>query len=138
MKINNERLAAVILPWAKDKYPERYQQTLAVASKPDTFQRYMVRLVELRWKEEPDTEWLLRVPLTVLEETDISLKARLFGREVVVCGKKVLDRTWSFGELYCLMIDPDKDSRRTTVEDLIHVKHTFDLRTEEVNATSNG
>ena len=83
----NEQLAKLILPWAKERHPEKYQQTLRVAAIHDTFRRYMLRLVEIRVEEEPG--WINEVSVLVLEETKLvqRLKDRQTGDVYEVKGK---------------------------------------------------
>lgn len=130
--MKNEAAAAVILPWVKENYPERYKQTLEVASNEDTFARFLARLVELRWEEEPDVKWLLQIPLSMLEQTKLELRARLYGAEIVLAGQRVKDRSWSFAELIGLLRAGNETERRAMFEQLRVMKQTLDLRVEEV------
>lgn len=78
---------ALILPWAKQEHAEKYAQTLAVARRGDVFDRYLLRLVELRCAE--DRAFLRTVPLWVLDNTAVTCRMRGAGRgEFVVGGKR--------------------------------------------------
>lgn len=70
----NDDLARLILPWAKEHHPDKYQQTLKVAAIPATFRRYMLRLVEIRCTDEP--EWIKTVNVLVLEETGLTKRLK--------------------------------------------------------------
>lgn len=72
--MTNDELAVLILPWAKANHEAKYTETLKVASRPDAFRKYMLRLVEIRCTEEPD--WRGMVPVSVLDETALVLKLR--------------------------------------------------------------
>lgn len=124
---SNEALAAVILQWLREKYPERYKQTLAVASNPAVFRRHLVRHLEIRWADEPSAEWLVNAPLSALEETSITLNARLYGAEVVLAGNKVTGRTWGFGELNILLRLETEAERRAEFRQLASMKEALDL-----------
>ncbi len=124
----DDPLAASILPWARETHRDKYDETLAVASKPKAFRKFLVRLVEIRWMESLGSDWIRQVPLSALEESKVQMKMKMFGNELIVSGHKVGDRSWSFAELAGLLADQDKDSRRATVIDLIRLKAEFDLR----------
>jgi hypothetical protein len=72
--LTNNQLAGLILAWAKDEHPDKYAQTLKVAAIHDTFRRYLLRLIEIRC--EADKAWMGTVPVSVLEETKLSLSLR--------------------------------------------------------------
>lgn len=94
-----DELSALILPWAKEKHPDKYAATLKVAVKQATFRRYVARLIEVRYEEEP--EWRERAPLRALEETSLRVRMRhpATGTEIEVCGRGVEGRTWGFAEM---------------------------------------
>lgn len=75
--VENAQIAALILPWAKEKHPEKYEQTLKVAMYPDTFRRYMTRLIEIRCQAEP--EFRKEVPISVLDETALVVEVKQKG-----------------------------------------------------------
>lgn len=85
--MTNEELSALILPWAKAERPDAYAKTLAVANRPDTFRRFLLRCVELRCEAEP--AWMRTVSVQVLDETALSarLRHRPTGKEVTVGGR---------------------------------------------------
>jgi hypothetical protein len=131
----NEMLAGLVLKWVKEKYPERYKQTLAVASIPATFRQYLVRLLEIRWEEDGDihAEWKREVPMWALEETKVRVKARLDdGTEIEIAGKKVEGRTWAFAEIGMVLSEPDRERRKEMVRGLAALKIAGDLRVVEV------
>ena len=118
--MNNVELAALILPWAKEKEPEKYDATIKVARVSSTFRRYMIRLVEIRCQAEPD--WRRRVPMSVLEETSLEMRfrQRTTGLEIVVKGLgRNEPREWGFKELAAC----DKLS----FAQLHHIKTTLDM-----------
>lgn len=114
-------MAALILPWAKEKHPEKYAQTLKVAPNRETFRRYMARLVEVRYEEE--AEWRMQAPLRLLEETGIKQKMRhpQTGTEIEVCGRRVEGRTWGFTEM-AEAIEAGFD-----FESVVRIKEAWDL-----------
>lgn len=90
-------VAEHILAWAKEHHPEKYAETLKVARRPKTFARFLSRLVEIRFAEDPDWD----PPLRVLEETSLRVRFRLpSGAEIEVAGRHAEgDRVWTFAEL---------------------------------------
>lgn len=113
-----EALSALILPWAKTEEPAKYAMTLEVSRVPETFRRYMMRLVELRW--ERDVAWRTQVPVAVLEDSAIegTLRRRSDGREFVFRGRRKQPRRWAWAEL---ALD------KAEFERLVVLKDTFDL-----------
>lgn len=100
--MTNEELAALILPWCKATHPDKYQQTLAVSANPSAFRRYMIRLVEIRWSSDTDVAWRDQVPVSVLEESGLTVKMqhRPTGEMIEVKGRLApKPRTWTFAEL---------------------------------------
>lgn len=97
----NETLAALILPWAKEKHPSKYSDTVKAVRKPDVFRRYMVRLVEIRVEEEP--EFRGQVPLSILDETKLTARFKRGDYEFEVRGagsvKSQGPRVWCWTEL---------------------------------------
>lgn len=66
---SSDEIFALVAAWAKAKHPEKYDATLKVARNPETFRKYLVRLVEIRCEE--DLAFIRDVPLSVLDETHI-------------------------------------------------------------------
>lgn len=83
------RLAAVILPWAKEFHPDKYAATIQQARNDAKMRRYLVRLVELRWDAEPD--WRSVVPLDVLDETALTKNVRTKDGRVLKVGGKLTE-----------------------------------------------
>jgi hypothetical protein len=132
MTLDVERLQALVLPWAKEKHPDKYQATLKVAGNAATFEKYLLRLLEIRWETDEDREWRLDVPLTALEETKIRQKLIWQGTEVEICGAKVEGRTWSFAELSILTTaELERGEGKAEFERLAKVKATLDLQVVE-------
>lgn len=82
MGMKLEAMAALILPWAKEHHPEKYTETLKISIKPDAFRKYMLRLIEIRCTEEP--QWRGEVPVSVLDETSLTIKAKARGTGQVI------------------------------------------------------
>lgn len=101
--MSNDDLAAVILPWAKAAHPEKYEATVGVSPRPQAFRRYLLRLIEIRWEEDP--AWRHDAPLRALEETSIVQRMRLAGgAEIVVKGKRAGgEREWTWAEFADLL-----------------------------------
>lgn len=83
--MSNDELAAYILPWAKQWHPEKYAQTLQVATRPTAFRAYLLRLLELRWNDADHFSQLeigKVIPISVLDETalEITVEHDEFGR----------------------------------------------------------
>lgn len=116
-----DELSASILPWAKEKHPDKYAQTLKVVTKPATFRKYVTRLIEVRYEEEP--EWREQAPLRLLEETSLRVKMRhpATGTEIEVCGRGVEGRTWGFAEM-AAAVEAGMD-----FETVLRIKEGFDL-----------
>lgn len=123
-------MAALVLPWAREKHKEKYDQTLIVANKSDVFVRYLVRLLELRWEQDGDVraDWKKDVPFWALEETSITVAAKVFEHEIKICGKKVEDRTWAWAEMAMILKEPDKEKRKESVRELAALKLGLDLK----------
>ncbi len=104
--MTTEELAVLILPYAKAHHPEKYTQTLDVSTQAKTFRRYLVRLVEIRCTEEAG--WMRQVPLSVLEESAITLYCKWRGMPIEVRGRGVPGpRDWSFAELALCEAHPE-------------------------------
>jgi len=73
-KVSTEQLSAMVLPWAKKEHPEKYEQTIKVSMKADTFRRYLVRLLEIRCRS--DRDFLGKVPVSLLDETSLVIWVR--------------------------------------------------------------
>ena len=103
--MTNDELSLLVLPWAKEQEPENYAKTLAVASKPPTFRRFLLRLVERRCAV--DKEFLRSVPMTLLEETAYVQRMVIRDGEdsetIEVRGSRALPRVWGFLELHNLV-----------------------------------
>jgi hypothetical protein len=126
----NQTLAALVLPWAREQHKAKYDQTLLVASQPEVFRRYLVRLLELRWEQDGDIEadWKKNVPFWALEETNVVVHATAFGQPIEICGRKVLNRTWAWAEMAMVMTEPDKEKRKELVRELAALKLGLDLK----------
>lgn len=97
-------LQRVVLPWAKVRHPEKYEQTLKVAGVRRSFEAYLLRLLEIRYAEEPAARGTL--PILALEETKLVVRARLRdGRAVEFKGRKLSPRTHAIAEL---AMDPEE------------------------------
>ena len=120
--VETETLSALILPWAKERHPEKYEKTLAVVGREETFRAYLVRLVEVRWNEEK--AWRGTVPLSVLELTSlqVTMLHRPSGTKVVCGGRQAKDRLFSF---YDLTMD------KAAFEQLLEAIEVFDLERVE-------
>jgi hypothetical protein len=81
-------LEALVLEWAERRHPEKHAQTIAMREKPETYQRFLLRLIEIRVGEEP--EWFRRVPTRILAETKIvaQLRDRETGRMLTFAGAR--------------------------------------------------
>jgi hypothetical protein len=115
----NDEMSALILPWAKEIHPEKYEETIKQAKWPGQLMRFLIRLIEIRWTTEP--EFRSNVPCHILEETSIvaKLRDRKTGNVIEVKGKNATGgRVWGFNEL---MID------RTSFDELFALKRDFDL-----------
>lgn len=84
--MTTDELVAFILPWVKEHRPDAYAATIAVAKRPATLRRYLLRGIELRVDAEP--EFRGRVPLSVLDETALCVTVRdaVTGRTFTVGG----------------------------------------------------
>lgn len=90
---------SLILPWAKDKHPDKYRATLQVVNAPKVFEKYLIRLIEIRLEAEP--EWLREVPLWALDETKTVLKVRHkpTGKVLEIRGRRAAPRQYGFSDL---------------------------------------
>lgn len=68
------QIAAMMLPWAKAHHPEKYADTVKVSNRPAVFRRYLLRLLEIRCREEEG--FMGTVPVSVLDETALTVKVR--------------------------------------------------------------
>jgi hypothetical protein len=117
----NEEIAALILPWAKANEPEKYQATLAVAQNARTFRRYMIRLIEIRWQQDP-ADWIKSVPLSVLEDSGVVMRLRWGEHILEVKGRLAPPpRIWGFAELVVLT------SNKESMQLMVDIKNTLDL-----------
>jgi hypothetical protein len=115
-----EALQAVVLPWAKAKHPDKYAMTLKVAHNPASFKAYLLRLLEIRWEEEPETRGGL--PILALEETSVVVRTRLKnGKEVEFHGRNSPRRRLDSFRIAELALPRDE------WEQLQHVRELFDL-----------
>jgi hypothetical protein len=126
----NQTLAALVLPWAREQHKTKYDQTLLVANQSVVFRKYLVRLLELRWEQDGDIEadWKKNVPFWALEETSVVVHATAFGQPIEICGQKVLNRTWAWAEMAMVMTEPDKEKRKELVRELAALKLGLDLK----------
>lgn len=85
---STEALAALILPWAKETFADRYAETIKQASKPMTFRRYLTRLVEIR--VEMDRSFIRQIPISILDETALTATVvdRKTGKRILFAGKR--------------------------------------------------
>jgi hypothetical protein len=86
--IENETLLGLIGAWAKKHHPEKYEQTLRVATNPTVFRRYLLRLVELYVNE--DRKRATELPVSVLDETSLvfNVRDKKTGRTLVFKGRR--------------------------------------------------
>lgn len=130
MALTNDELAGVILPWAKQYHPDKYDATLKAAAVPATFRRYLLRLVEIRWAEasaegasEEERAWRLTVPVSVLDETSVRLKVlrRPTGEVMEFQGDKAEgEQTHRFHELVMGPDEFDALQRAKQMLDLVY------------------
>lgn len=117
-----ETLVALVLPWAKDRHPGKYAETVKVIGKPSVFRAYLLRLVELRWEE--DKGWRREVPFDILDETAITARFKRGDYSFEVKGKRAaMPRVWTFEELKG--IDEESFSLLRAAKetlDLVHVE----------------
>jgi hypothetical protein len=132
---NVDKLGGIVLPWAKERHPDKYAATLKVAKEPATFRNYLLRLLEIRWAEDTDAraEWKLDVELSMLEETAIQQAIVFRGHDLTFAGKKVEGRVWSFAELRALVEAGDDGAE---LERLRRVKDALDLEIVSVSTES--
>jgi hypothetical protein len=93
------QMQAWVLPWTKANHPDWYKATLKVAADKVAFHKYLIRLVEVRWQEEPGARET--APVTVLEQTGlvIRLKDKGSGEVLEFAGVKVEGRARAIAEL---------------------------------------
>jgi hypothetical protein len=128
--VTNDEIAAVILPWAKEHHPSKYDDTIKVAANVKTFRRYMIRLIEIRWDEDRDHTWRNDLTLSVLEESKITMHAihRPSGTPLAISGRLATPRQWTFAELAMVMNQPDPDA---AIGQLIQLKQELDLKSAD-------
>jgi hypothetical protein len=104
-------LGQLVLPWAEVHRPEAFQATMAVmqAGTPQALLNYLIRLVEVRWAEDP--AWRLDAPLWALDLTKITLRLqrRATGQVLAFSGRRVKDAPWRFRDLAALAGPADLD-----------------------------
>lgn len=83
-RIDLSVLEAAIMPWAKEHMPTAYAQTIGRRGAPRAYRKYMQRLVEHRYKKDPD--W--NPPLRLLEDTTIRARFVHNGHEFEVKGSR--------------------------------------------------
>jgi hypothetical protein len=101
-----QELEALVLSWAEQHHPEKHAQTVAQQEKPETYQRFLLRLVEIRVTDEP--RWLRTVPVAILDETKLvaQLRDRESGKMLTFAGKKAnMPQAHRFSELDMLPSD---------------------------------
>lgn len=87
-RVETMAVAELILPWAKEKHPDKYADTIKRAGDAAAFRRFVLRLVEIRWETEP--EWRREVPLNVLDETAITATVKAQdGTTLIVAGRAI-------------------------------------------------
>lgn len=93
LPIEIEDLAGRILPWARERHPEKFAETMKQAANHDTFYKYMVRLCELRVKE--DRQWIRQLPISVLDASNITAEftGRKSGIRYRFAGRRANDPT---------------------------------------------
>jgi len=84
--VPNDELGKFILTWAKSNHPDKYDKTLKVAGIPETFRRYMIRLIEIRYEQE-GWDAIKDIPVSILDESGIVLQTQSpTGEQVTVSG----------------------------------------------------
>jgi hypothetical protein len=118
--MDTEQLAELILPWAREHHREKYDATLRVATLPESFRRFLLRLIEIRCTEDP--AWRNTVPLAVLNDTSIRVTVRTkTGRTLRVGGREAPNIHLTFGMLASFRAQPD------TFPAWLDVQDSFDL-----------
>lgn len=133
--MTNNDLSLLVLPWAKEHEPDNYAKTLSVATKPSTFRRFMLRLVERRCAVDKD--FLRSVPMTLLEETAFIQRMILRDGDdsevIEVRGSRATPRVWGFAELHNMLT---AGATKAQVIQRHRFKVSLDLvKIEEKNAT---
>ena len=102
-----DALIALVLPWVEATDRAKYDATLAVAVIPATFEKYLLRLLELRWAADRDARGTF--PLALLDATAITARARLGAvGEVTLGGARAAACDYRWSELtFLLTLDPD-------------------------------
>lgn len=121
--VSNGELCALILMWAKEAHPEKYDATLKVATIPATFRRYLLRLVELRWEAEP--EWREQAPVLVLDETKITGRVKNTAGDVLEMKGQLSDlphmnRWWELG------LDKEEYANLQTAKKVLDLEYVYD------------
>lgn len=98
-----QALIAYTMAWCKETHPDWYELTLKVAKKPKSFNEYLIRLLERRWAEDPESR--AQAPILGLEESSIIVKTKMDGQVVEFAGKKVKGRQRAIREL---LMDKDE------------------------------
>ena len=98
-------LETLVLGWAEATHPDKHVQTVAMREKPESYRRFLLRLVEIRVHEEPG--WIRKVPVGILDETKIVAQLRdRDGRFITFAGKKANNpQAHRFSELDMLPSD---------------------------------
>lgn len=91
------RLQAFVLPWAKEHHSDWYELTLKVAKNRESYEAYLVRLLECRWDEDPTCR--ATAPIDALEETKVTVRLKDGERVLEFSGKKVKHRRRAVIEL---------------------------------------
>lgn len=127
--MTNDELIELILPWAKEHHPDKYAKTIEQANRPIAFRRFLVRLIEIRCAE--DRAWRNTVPLSVLEETSLSvtLRHKGTGREFTVGGQATSGRHVSF-RMLGMCLHPENASQAGTLDAMLTANDVFDLEME--------
>lgn len=104
--MNISELEALVLDWAEAKHPEKHAQTIAMREKSESYQRFLLRLIEIRVHEEH--AWIRHVPVHILDQTKVvaQLRDRESGRMLTFAGEKAGNaRAHRFSELDMLPSD---------------------------------
>lgn len=122
--IDNDELAALILPWAKAEHPEKYEKTIEQSQRPDTYRKFLVRLIEIRASD--DRLWRNALPLSILNETALSvtIKLRKTGQVLIVGGNGMRACNVNFRMLEMCLAE---GAGEQTLQSMLDVNDRFDL-----------
>lgn len=121
--MTNDDLAALILPWAKEHHTDKFEKTIAQVERPETYRKFLLRLVEIRAQAEPT--WRNTLPLGILEETALTVEMRTkTGQTLLVGGIGALGRQFSFRLLELCKAADDPEA---ALQSMISAAEQFDL-----------